>query len=248
MGSDASIVQAARVSYGKGTKTPSDDRSLIRYLVRQKHTSPLEMCEIKLHIKAPIYVIRQIFRHRTASLNEISLRYSEFNEEFEESTVWRTQSDNNKQGSGRDLDLELQESLAPLEDLQNQSSLDLYNLLIERGVAREQARKVLPVSAYSEFYWKIDLHNCFHFLKLRLDSHAQKETRLFAEAIASIVKELFPVAYEAFEDYQLHSVHFSRQELAALYSLITGNTVTYSLSKREVAEFDQKVKKIMESR
>lgn len=245
MGDDAAIVQAARVSYGAGTKAVSEDRALIRYLMRHQHTSPFEMCEIKLHIKAPIHVMRQWIRHRTASVNETSTRYSVVQDEFEMFETLRLQSKNNKQGSNGLLEEETAEG-TPKELLSCangaiQDSFIEYNRLIDVGVAREQARNILPLATYTECYWKIDLHNLFHFLKLRLDPHAQLEIRQFAQAIADILKVWVPDAYEAFVDYRLEGCYFSRQELELLRAKLQETTWAPEeldkLSKREQSEF-----------
>lgn len=222
MGTDASIVQAARVSYGKGTKHVKNNRGLIRYLYRHQHTTPFEMCEMKFHIKQPIFVARQWIRHRTASINEISGRYSVMVDEFHEPTLLRAQSNTNKQGSSDEVvDLEDDQWAAFMQTPQD--AFDQYNLLVEDGgpnVAREQARIHLPLSTYTQFYWKIDLHNLLHFLKLRTDPHAQEEIRLFAEAIEDMVRFKFPLAYEAWIDYSKEAHTFSRMEMEVLRQLI----------------------------
>lgn len=228
MGDDSAIVQAARVSYGKGTKTVNEDTGLIRYLMRHRHTTPLEMCEIKLHLKMPIHVARQWIRHRTASVNEYSTRYSEVPDQFETLQVdtLRMQSASNKQGSsGLMKDQEFvtcdgvqdtgESWAAGFAGAMNDSFFEahaLYEELLEAGAAREQARNVLPLATYTEMYWKIDLHNLLHFLALRMDSHAQQEIREFANAIYQIVKDWVPVTAQAFEDYRLNSVTLSAQE------------------------------------
>lgn len=245
MGNDQAVVQAARVSYGEGTKSISDDKGLIRYLMRHKHTSPFEMCEIKLHIKIPMEIWRQMVRHRTASINEYSTRYSIALDDYAEITPneWRLQSKSNKQGS-EGLLIEQNNKLA--EELY-QSELLLHNIIkdeyrrrIEVGIAREQARKILPLDTYTMVYWKIDLHNLFHFLKLRLAPEAQQEIREFAEAIYSIVKKLFPICSEAFEDYVLNAKTFSKQEMNCLKKLLE--------SCIELSEIDPKAKqKLLET-
>jgi len=215
MGDDSSIVQAARVSYGEGTKTIREDRDLIRYLMRNKHSSPMEMVEFKFHIKCPIYVFRQIIRHRTFSTNEISLRYSIVKDEFDLTleNEWRVQSKNNKQGSEGLISKELGISFTDKEKYIANNAKSAYDKMIVNEVAREQARKVLPVSLYTEAYWKGNLHNLFHFLGLRLDSHAQQETREYAEALFNLIKPIVPISCEAFEDYRLNAVQFSSREL-----------------------------------
>jgi thymidylate synthase (FAD) len=213
MGGDAAIVQAARVSYGAGTKTPSDDRALIRYLMRHWHTTPFEMVEFKFLIRCPIFVARQWLRHRTASVNELSARYSVMPDEFYLPETLRTQSGTNKQGSEADLD-------APLLLLKQKASCDLafhtYDELLAKGVSRELARTHLPMSTFTEFFWKIDLHNLMHFLQLRMDDHAQKEIRDLATKVFELIKPIVPVTCEAFEDFRLGSVSLSRQEIDAI--------------------------------
>ncbi|GDX82969.1 flavin-dependent thymidylate synthase [Deltaproteobacteria bacterium] len=238
-GDDPAIVQAARVSYGAGTRKVSEDRQLIRYLMRHRHTTPFEMCEIKFHVKLPIFVARQWIRHRTANVNEISGRYSVFTDEFylPEAHELAKQSTNNKQGRGDALSDE--EALAvrgKIEGASRQAYADYEELIHERGLARELGRAVLPVNYYTEWYWKIDLHNLLHFLALRLDPHAQYEIRVFAEAMASFVKDWVPVAWEAFEDYRLGAVMVSKQMINVIQRRLRGEVVTREesgLSKRE---------------
>lgn len=215
MGSDESIVQAARVSYGQGTKKVSEDRGLIRYLLRNKHTSPFEMCELKVHVRVSMDTWRQWIRHRMASINEYSTRYSLAIDSASKTAPdeWRLQSSDNKQGSEGYFDLETGEELSREEsDFQNNARL-LYEKRIEKGMAREQARKDLPLSTYTEAYWKIDLHNLLHFLKLRIDLHAQYEIREYARVLCDQVLKIWcPITYEAFNDYILHSTSFSSFE------------------------------------
>lgn len=219
MGDDSSIVQSARVSYGKGTKSVREDTTLIRYLMRHQHTSPFEMVELKFHIRLPIFVARQWIRHRTASVNEYSGRYSEMTDDFyvPEQNQIRTQDEVNKQGrSDKQIDdATAQEVLQSMQQHQK-DSYDEYLNYLGKGVAREIARINLPLSSYTEWYWKIDLHNLFRFLKLRLDWHAQYEIRVYAEAIANIIKELYPISFKAFSDYMLNSVTFSYAELSKI--------------------------------
>lgn len=213
MGDDGSVVQAARVSYGEGTKRVSDDRTLIRYLMRHRHSTPFEMAEIKLLVRVPMDCWRQWIRHRTASVNEYSTRYSLAIDAAQTTPAdqWRSQADSNRQGSGDLLPLETGEQLTAAERQLHEQLRTAYQARIEAGVAREQARKDLPLSTYTEAYWKIDLHNLLHFLSLRMDSHAQLEIRLFAKAIGEeIVKPLFPVVWEAFEDYRLGGAFLTR--------------------------------------
>lgn len=250
MGDDSSIVQAARVSYGSGTKTVREDRGLIRYLMRHWHTTPFEMVEFKFHIKLPIFIARQWIRHRTANVNEYSGRYSIMKDDFyvPDLEQIRPQSENNKQGRS-------EEAFEPEKAKQIQDSIskvqkDLYGEyenLLEDNFARELARINLPLSNYTEWYWKIDLHNLFHFLRLRIDSHAQYEIRVFGEAMAEIVKQIVPHAWEAFEDYRLNAANFSKPELNALKELLNGtkiedlNLEELKLSKREFRELQAKL-------
>lgn len=212
LGNESSITQAARVSYGKGTKSKSDDRGLIRYLLRHTHTTPFEMCEIKLHVKVPMDTWRQWIRHRTASVNEYSTRYSEAIDEMAITLPgeWRFQSGTNKQGSGSNLPAILPPGsdgisgmeLSRRETAFHEEAKRVYRNRLDAGVAREQARKDLPLSNYTEAYWKIDLHNLMNgFLSLRLDKHAQKEIRDCAAPIHEVAKLWVPNVYEAFEDY-----------------------------------------------
>lgn len=221
MGDDGAIVQAARVSYGKGTKTPSDDRSLIRYLMRHRHTTPFEMCEIKFHVKLPIFVARQWMRHRMSSYNEVSGRYSVVRDEFYLPGVERftRQSESNSQGSS-DKIIEGALDFRGDRYIRSSNSFAAYERELEAGLSREIARTELPLSTYTEFYWKIDLHNLLHFLQLRMDSHAQYEIRVYAEAIAEIVKLWVPIAWEAFVDYRLEAVTLSRMEMGLLRRLV----------------------------
>lgn len=219
MGSDQSIVQAARVSYGVGTKKNSDDIALIKYLMRHNHTTPFEMCEIKLHIRVPMDCWRQWIRHRTANVNEYSTRYSIAIDSFQktDSTSWRIQSNLNKQGSVGNLDSNVGNILSGEEAQLHESIKKVYENRIASGVAREQARKDLPLSTYTESYWKIDLHNLFHFLKLRMDSHAQLEIRSYAKTIGEvIVQKWCPIAWEAFKEYRLDAESFSKREIKML--------------------------------
>jgi len=219
MGSDAAIVQAARVSYGKGTKQVSQDRGLIRYLLRHRHTTPFEMCEIKLHVRVPMDVWRQWIRHRTANVNEYSTRYSLAIEEAHctAADAWRSQGESNRQGSGAALPESVGAGLSAAEAELHRQSRAIYDARIAQGVAREQARKDLPLSTYTEAYWKIDLHNLLHFLALRMEEHAQYEIRAYATTIGrEIVSRWVPLAWEAFEDYHLEATSLSRDALALL--------------------------------
>ncbi len=217
MGNDDAIVQAARVSYGKGTKKVTQDRGLIRYLMRHRHTTPFEMVEFKFHCKMPIFVARQWVRHRTANINEYSLRYSEAQSDFyipAEKDI-HFQSALNKQGrAAAEVPAELKAKVIQYFQETSQKSFALYQELNEAGIARELARAILPVNIYTEWYWKNDLHNILHFLHLRIDAHAQYEIRVYAEAMARYVKEIVPIAYEAFEDYVLRGMCFTGTEQA----------------------------------
>lgn len=283
IGSDESIEAAARVSYQQGTRQKSDCRNLIRYLVRNKHTSPLEQGSVIFHFKAPLFIIQQILRHRTAKLNQESFRYSEVKEEYYniDSDEWRTQSATNKQGSegvvaewpeGKQEEyageygqffptpgdyLDFQQQL-----LNNKQAL-VYRERLELGVAKEIARKDIPVSTYSSLYWKMDIHNLFHFLKLRLDPHAQKEVRDLAYLMACIVKEVYPICFEAFEDYAHNAITLTRldrmllsyiydqwgvggpsipeQFVGEMRDVVNKNGIELGMGKRELDEFWNKL-------
>jgi thymidylate synthase (FAD) len=253
MGDDAAIVQAARVSYGRGTKQVSDDRGLINYLMRMRHTSPFEMCELKLHVKLPIFVARQWIRHRTANVNEYSARYSVLEDEFylPAAEHLAAQSSANRQGRGAALEdaqaAEAQETIRRnAEDaygrylgLLNQDSAS-QSLAPERpGLARELARIVLPLNTYTEWYWKIDLHNLLHFIALRADPHAQYEIRAYAEALLDVVRRWVPLTAAAFEDYRLNGAELSAKALAVVRRLLAGQSVAQAesgLSAREWRE------------
>ena len=225
MGTDESIVQAARVSYGAGTKKVSEDRNLIRYLLRHRHTTPFEMCEIKLHVRVPMDCWRQWIRHRTASVNEYSTRYSVAIDgcRTTEPDEWRTQSDLNMQGSGDAISHELGLALSASESDLHALSKEVYEHRLDCGVAREQARKDLSLSTYTEAYWKIDLHNLLHFLALRLDAHAQYEIREYAQVIGrEIVSRWVPYTWEAFQEYRLNGLYFSKTEARILALLVHG--------------------------
>ncbi len=215
MGNDEAIVQAARVSYGKGTTKVSRDRGLIRYLLRHRHSTPFEMVELKFHAKMPIFVARQWVRHRTANINEYSLRYSEARHDFyiPDKKDIHFQSQFNKQGrDDKKVPPKMKEKIVDYFNEISEKTFVIYNELNEAGIARELTRGILPVNLYTEWYWKNDLNNIFHFLRLRMDEHAQYEIRVFAEAMASFVKKVVPVAYEAFEDYAIKGMYFSKLE------------------------------------
>ncbi len=221
MGSDEAVVQAARVSYGKGTKKVSEDRGLIRYLRRHLHTTPFEMVEFKFHCKMPIFVARQWIRHRTANVNEYSGRYSVMKDEFyvPEHQAIHFQSGRNKQGrSDVDVPNDLRQKVLDILLASQRQMYGEYEQMLQSDIARELARINLPLSLYTEWYWKIDLHNLLHFLKLRLDAHAQYEIRVYAEAIAQMVKDAVPFCFEAFEDYQLESLELSQLERGFIVS------------------------------
>jgi thymidylate synthase (FAD) len=265
MGSDGAIARAARTSYQKGTKSVNDDRTLIRYLVRHMHTSPLEMGELVFHIKLPIFVMRQLVRHRTASLNEVSARYSELPAEFyvPEPEYIQPQSTTNKQGRSGEIFNQDKGMIRNLMSDFHKQAYDLYQTFLNAatiakdypGLSRELGRIVLPVSIYTECFFKMDLKNFLHMCNLRLDKHAQREIRDFAEIMYAFAKEKFPIVCEAFEDYQLNAKTFSRMELELLKGLI-GQSTTFcdiygcidaeklssaanklGMSKREITEF-----------
>ncbi len=250
MGGDESIVQAARVSYGRGTKTVNEDRGLIRYLMRHLHTTPFEMVELKFHVKLPIFVARQWIRHRTANVNEYSGRYSVMKDEFyvPEHEAIHYQSVRNKQGRREEnVPPELRQKVMDILSSSQQQLYGEYEQLLESDIARELARINLPLSLYTEWYWKIDLHNLFHFLRLRMDEHAQYEIRVYGEAMAEITKRVAPMAWEAFEDYILRSEKFSRLELRILAAHLDTTFFTIEdlqskgLGKREAEEFLEKL-------
>jgi len=209
MGDDSAVVQAARVSYGAGTVRVSDDRTLIRYLMRHRHSTPFEMAEVKLLVRVPMDCWRQWIRHRTANVNEYSTRYSVAIDAMQTTLPgeWRTQAEKNRQGSGPVLPEEIGRQLTDDEHHFQVQARQLYQKRLEAGVAREQARKDLPLSTYTEAYWKVDLHNLLHFLALRMDDHAQLEIREFAQTIGEkIIQPLFPVVWEAFRDYRMNAM------------------------------------------
>ncbi len=226
MGSDEAIVQAARVSYGAGTKRVHEDRGLIRYLMRHRHTTPFEMCEVKLHVRVPMDCWRQWIRHRTASVNEYSTRYSVAIDAMQKTNPeeWRLQAQGNRQGSGDSAGpgegARLTDEERELQDRMRQ----VYEHRLAIGIAREQARKDLPLSTYTEAYWKVNLHNLLHFLHLRMDEHAQLEIRRYAEVIGrEIVARWCPVAWDAFLEYRVHALTLSKTEIAVLEHLGAGN-------------------------
>ncbi len=242
MGGDDRIVQTARVSYGEGTKTLRQDAGLIDYLLRHEHTSPFEHVIFELHCKMPLFVARQWIRHRTARLNEISGRYSVMKDEFylpprEHISL---QSADNKQGRENEaVPVELQDKVLELLKSDQSASFANYEELLDDGIARELARINLPLSMYTEWYWQMDLKNMLHFLKLRMDSHAQWEIQEYARAIAGIVKAVCPMAYESFERHVLRGAKFSSDEIAAINDLIAGKE--NPLEGRRLAEFEDKL-------
>jgi thymidylate synthase (FAD) len=251
MGGDDAVIRAARTSYGKGTKKTSTDRGLLRYLMRHRHTTPFEMVELVFHIGMPMDAWRQQIRHRTANVNEYSTRYSEAIDvtATTASDKWRLQSDSNKQGSGGYLeDSEVSRQLSEREAELHKMSRDVYEERLKAGIAREQARKDLPLSTYTMAYWKCDLHNLLHYLTLRCDTHAQLEIRSYAMVMAALANVVAPVTVEAWVDYHHCGAHFSRQERLALIEMAkTGKLPDptqlgeMGLSNREVAEFVKKL-------
>ena len=257
MGDDSSIVQSARVSYGKGTKKISNDKGLIKYLMRHRHSTPFEMCEIKFHIKLPIFIARQWIRHRTANVNEYSARYSILDKEFYSPSAENlaAQSAINNQGRGdaltddeasnviQILKKDAEQTYSNYETLLNESSEG--NIIDESksGIARELARMNLTLNTYTQWYWKIDLNNLLHFLALRADDHAQYEIRVYADAMLDIVKKWVPLTYEAFEDYRIGGTELSAKEVNLMRKLLKGEKVSFEeegLSKREWSELQRK--------
>lgn len=264
MGDEGAVVQAARVSYGAGTKRVHEDRGLIRYLMRHGHTTPFEMCEIKLHVRVPMDTWRQWIRHRTASVNEYSTRYSVAIDAAQrtEPNQWRIQSTASRQGSSEFLSKAKGKLLTAEEHRLQEQARKSYEQRLIDGVAREQARKDLPLSTYTEAYWKTDLHNLLHFLRLRMDVHAQDEIRAYAKTVGEkIVAVWVPTVWEAFLDYQMQSIHLSGIEseilsainsnegrralnLAAKYGLLKLDSEGNLLPNRERSEFESKTRKL----
>lgn len=259
MGDDSAIVQAARVSYGKGTKQLSLDAGLINYLLRHRHTTPFEMCEIKFHLKMPIFVARQWIRHRTANVNEYSARYSVMDNEFyiPSSEQLAAQSTKNHQGRG-EVALSKEEADRVIEILKSDSQAcykhyeELMNATADgeiinpdkKGIARELARMNLPINIYTQWYWKIDLHNLMHFLFLRADSHAQYEIRVFAQAMLDIVKRWVPITYAAFMDHRVNATEISGKGMGVIKTMLSGDSITQEnsgMSKREWSELMEKL-------
>ena len=257
MGDDTAIVQSARVSYGKGTKKISNDKGLIKYLMRHWHSTPFEMCEIKLHVKLPIFIARQWIRHRTANVNEYSARYSILDKEFYIPSVENlaSQSQVNKQGRAESLSSEEANKVITLLKNDAEQTYRNYEVMLNEnsegetlddgsmGIARELARMNLTLNTYTQWYWKIDLNNLLHFLALRADAHAQYEIRVYADIILDIVKKWVPVTYEAFEDYRVGGTQLSAKEILILKKIIKGETVNpeaEDISKREWGELQKK--------
>ena len=243
LGGDARIVQAARVSYQEGTKTVREDGALIDYLVRHKHTSPLEQVVLTFHLKMPIFVARQWLRHRTARLNEISGRYSVMQDEFylPNAAQVRRQSAVNKQGrSDEEVPAELQARTLELLKTGQQGAFTAYQELLDEDVARELARINLPLSLYTEMYWQIDLHNLFHFLRLRLDAHAQYEIRVYGEVMAELARAVAPLAYRAFEEHILYAKTFSRSEMELLLSAVDREALGQALTTSDLRKTRQR--------
>lgn len=252
MGDDAAICQAARVSYGKGTKSVQNDAGLIRYLMRHWHSTPFEMCEIKLHVKLPVFVARQWIRHRTANVNEYSARYSILDREFYIPAPEHVNAQSVVNNQGRGGVLSGPEAARVLEILKADSNraYDHYEEMISQdgpdgapqdGLARELARMNLPANIYTQWYWKVDLHNLFHFLRLRADAHAQYEIRVYADAICNVVADWVPAAYSAFEDYRLGGATLSGKALDCVRRMLKGEEVTQEnsgMSKGEWREFE----------
>lgn len=259
MGDDTSVVQAARVSYGKGTKKSSQDKALIHYLMRHRHTTPFEMCELKIHVKLPIFVARQWIRHRTASINEYSARYSILSKEFylPDPSIIAAQSQINKQGREHNtIDAEGTQKVLDILKQDAEKCYDNYRILLNEdeegriidksqvGLARELARMNLNLNYYTEWYWKTNLHNLMHFLSLRADSHAQYEIRVYADLLVDILQKWVPTTFEAFEEYRLKGASFSGNAMNLIKSLIQGKKLTFEESKMSKREWDEVKKKL----
>ena len=257
MGDDTAIVQSARVSYGKGTKKISNDKGLIKYLMRHWHSTPFEMCEIKLHVKLPIFIARQWIRHRTANVNEYSARYSILDKEFyiPSAENLASQSEVNKQGRAEALSPEEAQKVISILKNDAEQTYQNYEVMLNEnsngetldensmGIARELARMNLTLNTYTQWYWKIDLNNLLHFLALRADAHAQYEIRVYADIILDIVKKWVPITYEAFEDYRIGGTQLSAKEILILKKVIKGETIdpdAEGISKREWGELQKK--------
>jgi len=243
MGDDEAIVQAARVSYGRGTKAARSDEGLIRYLMRHWHSTPFEMCEIKLHVKLPIFIARQWIRHRTANVNEYSARYSILDKEYyiPSARNLAAQSDTNRQGRGDVLGGEEAQRVLDLLRGDAEQTYAHYEEMLsddgKAGLSRELARMNLTLNTYTQWYWKTDLHNLFHFLRLRADSHAQYEIRVYADAMCELTKAWVPLAYGAFEDYRLGAVNLSGPAMQVVRRMIAGEQVTQETSGLSAGEW-----------
>lgn len=253
MGDDHAIVQAARVSYGKGTQRKSQDRGLINYLMRHRHTTPFEMCEIKFHLKMPLFVARQWLRHRTANVNEYSARYSIVEDSFyiPDLDQIAAQSESNNQGRGDVMPHDIAQKIQNMIRSDSESTYKNYQYMINGdeqgepihdehgGIARELARMNLPVNVYTQMYWKIDLHNLLHFLSLRADHHAQYEIRVYAEKMLDIVKAWVPMAYDAFMNYRMHCAHVSKTGIDIVRQHLRGIPVTQESSGLSAREWNE---------
>lgn len=250
MGDDSSIVQAARVSYGRGTRKVSEDSALIRYLLRHRHTTPFEMAEIKLHVKLPIFVARQWIRHRTASVNEYSARYSILDKEFyvPAKEHLAAQSSSNRQGRGETLD---DERAAEVLEILRTDAETVYRHYLQMlgagddagqdvgpGLARELARMNLSLNFYTQWYWKVDLHNFMNFLRLRADAHAQYEIRVYAERMLDVMKKWVPLSHAAFEEYDLKSAHLSATAIQVVRRMLAGERIDQPASGLPKREWD----------
>ena len=247
MGDDSAIVQAARVSYGAGTKHVSNDEGLIRYLMRHWHSTPFEMCEVKFHVKLPVFVARQWIRHRTANVNEYSARYSILDREFYIPAPEHLAAQSTVNNQGRGAVLEGEEAARVLDMLKSDAgrAYDNYEAMLsqdgQQGLARELARMNLPANVYTQWYWKVDLHNLFHFLRLRADAHAQYEIRVYADLMCKLVADWVPIAFGAFEDYRMGGVSLSAKGIEVLRRRLAGEAVTQEtsgMSKGEWREFE----------
>ncbi len=247
MGDDSAIVQAARVSYGAGTKHVSNDEGLIRYLMRHWHSTPFEMCEVKFHVKLPVFVARQWIRHRTANVNEYSARYSILDREFYIPAPEHLAAQSTVNNQGRGAVLQGEEAARVLELLKSDAgrAYDNYEAMLsqdgQQGLARELARMNLPANVYTQWYWKVDLHNLFHFLRLRADAHAQYEIRVYAELMCKLVADWVPIAFGAFEDYRMGGVNLSAKGVEVIRRRLAGEDVTQEtsgMSKGEWREFE----------
>ncbi len=246
MGGDQRIVQSARVSYGEGTKTFRQDKGLINYLIKNWHTSPFEQVQLTFHTKMPIFVARQWVRHRTARLNEISGRYSVMKDEFYVPSPEHVcyQSESNKQGRSEPVPPDEAAAIIKIFEDEQKGMYASYESMLEKNIARELARANLPNSLYTEWYWQIDLHNLFHFLRLRMDPHAQYEIRVYAEAMADCARAVAPLAYEAFEEHTLGSMTFSKSECEAIAKMLDTSVETTNLEGRALEAFKAKLDKL----